>query len=306
MRIYAFRNKDRRMNQRILVTGASGQLGRGVIHHLLEDQGVAPADVIAVTRDPGKLEDLAAKGVTVRAGDFSAPDALPQAFAGADKILIISGVAIGQRLNQHKAAVDAAVKAGAKRLSYTSMPNAEPGKNRIIFGPEHFGTEQAIKETGLPYTIFRNGWYQENLLTNLRQALASGAWYTAAGQGRVAHAARDDMAAAIAAALASIETESVTYTLTGPEALTTDEIAARAAKALGRPIQTVHVTDDQFAEGAKAAGVPEAYIPLVASFEANTRDGNIDLATDDIRKLTGRAPAPIEAFFEANKAALVG
>lgn len=293
------------MSPTILVTGASGQLGRGVIRHLIESQGVAPANVIAVTRDPAKLADLAAKGVTVRAGDFKAADTLPAAFAGADKILIISGAEIGQRLAQHTAAVDAALKAGAKRIAYTSMPNPEPG-NSVLFAPEHFGTEQAIKETGLPYTIFRNGWYQENLMLALPAAFASGSWYTSSGHGRIAHAARDDMAAAIAGALASDEGESITYTLTGSEALTSDEIAARAAKALGKPLQVVHVTDEQLAEGLKAAGVPEAFIPLTVSFDTNTREGGFDVVTGDIEKLSGRAPRPIEAFFEQYGSAILG
>lgn len=293
------------MSQTILVTGASGQLGRAVVRHLLESQGVAPASLIAVTRDPAKLADLAAKGVTVRAGDFKAADTLPAAFAGADKVLIISGADIGQRLPQHQAAVAAAVKAGATRIAYTSMPNPEPG-NSVLFAPEHFGTEQAIKETGLPYTIFRNGWYQENLMLALPAAFASGSWYTSSGQGRIAHAARDDMAAAIAGALAADEGESVTYTLTGPEALTSDEIATRAAKALGKPLQVVHVTDEQLAEGLKAAGVPEAFIPLTVSFDTNTREGGFAVVTGDIEKLSGRAPRPIEAFFKEYGSAILG
>lgn len=293
------------MTDTILVTGASGQLGGRILHHLLETQKVEPARLIAVTRDPAKLAGLAAKGVAVRAGDFKDPASLLKAFEDAQKLLIISGADIGQRLAQHKAAVDAAVKAGVKRLSYTSMPNSEPG-NSVIFAPEHYGTEQAIKETGLPYTIFRNGWYQENLLMSLPQALASGQWYTSTGQGRVAHIARDDIAAAIAAALASDEGDSVTYTLTGSEALTTDEIAARASKALGEPLEVVHVTDEQLAGGMKQAGVPEAYIPMLVSFDTNTREGGIDVVTGDVKKLSGRAPAPIETFFEANKATLLG
>lgn len=293
------------MTATILVTGASGQLGGAVLRHLLASQGVAPNNIIAVTRDPSRLADLAARGVTVRAGDFNDGPGLVEAFAGAEKILIISGADVGQRLAQHTAAVEAAVKAGAKRLAYTSMPNPEPG-NSVIFAPEHHGTEEAIKATGLPYTLFRNGWYQENLLMSLPQAVAAGQWYTSAGQGRVAHAAREDIAAAIAAALASDEAESVIYTLTGPEALTTDEIAARASRALGKPLQVVHVSDDQLAGGMKAAGVPEAYVPMLVSFETNTREGGIDLVTDDIEKLTGVRPSAIEGFFASHEAALAG
>ncbi|MEX0407215.1 SDR family oxidoreductase [Aquibium sp. LZ166] len=293
------------MSDTILVTGASGHLGGGIIRHLLDDEGVAPGRIIAVTRDVGKLTDFSDRGVSVRAGDFRDGDGLARAFAGADKVLVISGADIGQRLAQHEAAIKAAVAAGAKRIAYTSMPNPEPG-NAVVFAPEHFGTEQAIKATGLPYTIFRNGWYQENLLMSLPQALSSGKWYSAAGQGRVAHAARDDMAAAIAAALASNEGESTTYTLTGPEALTTDEIAARAASTLGKPIEVIHVSDEQLAQGMKAAGVPAEYVPMLVSFDTNTRNGGIDIVTGDLETLSGRKPRPLEDFLTANRAALLG
>lgn len=293
------------MSGRILVTGASGQLGRRIVHHLLESRGVDPARVIAVTRDPAKLADLAARGVVVRAGDFRDPASLASAFAGATKALIISALDVGKRLAQHKAAVDAAVAAGVTRLSYTSMPNPEPG-NRVLFAGEHYGTEQAIEATGLPHTIYRVSWYQENLLGSLPQVLASGQWYTSTGDGRVAHVARDDAAAAIAGGLAADETGNRTYTLTGPAALTTAEIAALAGRVFERSIAVVQLSDEQLAAGMKQAGVPDAYIPLLVSFEANTRAGGIDIATDDVASLSGRAPRSMEDFLKANRQALAG
>ena len=293
------------MSGKILVTGASGQLGRRVVHHLLESQHIDPARIIAVTRDPARLADLAARGVLVRGGDFQNPASLATAFEDAAKVLIISGVDVGQRLAQHKAAVDAAVAAGVKRLTYTSMPNPEPG-NRVLFAGEHYGTEQAIEATGLPYTIYRVSWYQENLLGSLPQVLASGQWYTSTGEGRVAHVARDDAAAAIAGGLATDETGNRTYTLTGPAALTTAEIAALAGRVLECNIAVVQLSDEHLAAGMKQAGVPEAYIPLLVSFEANTRAGGIDIVTNDVASLSGREPRSMEGFFTANRQALAG
>ena len=203
------------MTETLLVTGASGQLGRGVISYLLDTHEIPPARIIATTRNPESLADLAASGVVVRAADFNDAASLETAFKGADKVLIIStgdlDLKSGRRLKQHENAVAAAKNAGVSHLLYTSMPNPEP-VSPVLFADDHYSTEQAIKGSGIPYTIFRNGWYQENLFLALPHAIASGRWYTSAGEGRIAHGARDDMAAAIAAGLASGSTDSMTYT----------------------------------------------------------------------------------------------
>ena len=140
---------------------------------------------------------------------------------------------------------------------------------------------------------------------NLPQALADGQWFTSAGDGKTAHISHADCAAALAAALASDDTASQTYTLTGPQALTNSEIATIASEALGKPLQVINLTDEQLADGMKSAGVPDYMIPFLIGFEANTRDGGVDLVTGDVKKLTGQAPSPIRAFFEANKNALL-
>lgn len=206
------------MSDIILVTGASGHLGRAIINHLLDSQGVAPSRIIAGSRDTSKLADLAAKGVTVRTVDFDDAD-LSKAFAGADTVMLVSTDALdgaGTRLRQHKAAIAAAKQAGAKRIGYASLPNADTSK--VSFAPDHLGSEEAIKATGVTYLIFRNNWYSENLFMSLPQAVKSGQWYTSAADGRTAFVARDDIAAAIAGALANPPASSVTYTLTGAEA----------------------------------------------------------------------------------------
>ena len=294
------------MSNRLLVTGASGKLGRGIVNHLLDTFRVPAANIVAVTRKPDAIAEFAARGVEVRAGDFDDEAGLAKAFAGADRIVIISAedaITPGRRIRQQRAAVAAVKAAGAKHVIYTSMPNPDEA-SPITFAGDHRGTEQAIVATGLPYTIVRVSWYQENLLNSLPQALKSGQWFSAAGDGRVSHVGRDDVAAAVAGALASDTDESATYTLTGPKAYTTAEIAALVAKVTGRPLQVVPVSDDQLAQGLKSAGLPDPVVAMVAGFDTNTRLGRVDLVTGDVKKLAGREPRSLETFLTENKAAL--
>ncbi|MGN7803475.1 SDR family oxidoreductase [Hyphomicrobiales bacterium] len=294
------------MSDTLLVTGATGQLGKLVLDQLL-GSGVEPARIIATSRDTAKLADYTAKGVQARVADFDDPASLDKAFAGADRILIISTDALdqpGKRLKQHLAAVAAAEKAGAKHILYTSMPS--PETSVIPFAPDHLGTENAIKATGIPYTILRNGWYMENLFMALPHALETGQWYSSSGEGRLAHIARADAAKAAAAALASSGRESRTYTLTGGEQRSTDEIAALVAKATGKRLDVVHISDEALAGGLKGAGLPDFLIPIVVSFDANTREGHINMVTNDVTSLTGATPVKLGAFLEASKARLAG
>ncbi|TJW12869.1 MAG: SDR family oxidoreductase [Mesorhizobium sp.] len=297
------------MTETLLVTGASGHLGRAVINHLLDAQKVAPANIIATTRNPENLRDLAALGIVVRPADFDDPASLERAFKGADRVLIVStgelDLKSDRRLKQHQAAVAAAKAASVSHLLYTSMPNPEP-VSPVLFAGDHYGTEQAIKASGIAYTIFRNGWYQENLFMALPHAISSGKWYTSAGDGRIAHAARDDMAAAIAASLASGSTESRVYTLTAPHAYTTNEIAALVSEVTGKPLEVIQLPDEALTEGVKAAGLPEDFARIVVSFDANTRSGRIGMVTDAIETLSGRKPKTLKQFLEGNKAALLG
>jgi NAD(P)H dehydrogenase (quinone) len=296
------------MTATLLVTGASGHLGRSVINHLLDTYKVPPAQIIATTRTPATLADLAARGVTIREADFDDAASLANAFAGADRVLVISTSELavqGKRRAQQLAAVAAAKQAGAAHIHYTSMPNPEPG-SPVLFAPDHYDTEQAIKASGIPYTIFRNSWYDENLFMAMPQILASGQWYTSAGDGAISYGARDDYAAAIAAGLASDASESTTYTLTGPKAYTMAEVAALVTKVTGKPIQIVQLSDEALTEGMKAAGLPEPVARLLVSFDAATRAGGLGMVTDAVEKLSGRKSMSLEQFLEANKAALAG
>ncbi|MCY0094388.1 SDR family oxidoreductase [Hoeflea ulvae] len=295
------------MADTILVTGASGKLGTRVMHHLLDTYHVPASSIIAGSRDTARLAELAARGVETRKVDFEDADGLQASFAGVDQLLIISTDVLDgtdRRLRQHQAAVAAAKAAGVRHILYTSMPN--PDDSKVLFAPDHKGTEDAIRATGLSHTIFRNSWYMENLLMSLPHAVASGQWYSSAGTGKLAHIARDDVARAIAASLASPATGSATYTLTGPVAYTTDEIAELVSMVAGKPLAVVHVTDEQLAQGMEAAGVPAPYVPTFVSFDANTRAGKIDIVTEDAATLSGAKPVSMKDFLDASKAALLG
>ncbi|WP_322884843.1 SDR family oxidoreductase [Sinorhizobium medicae] len=293
------------MSQKLLVTGATGQFGKLVLDALLESGKTKPADIIATSRDTAKLAGYAAQGVETRAADFDDPASLERAFTGAGRILIISTDVLdqpGKRLKQHLTAVEAAKKASVNHILYTSMP--APEASVIPFATDHLGTEEAIKATGVPYTILRNAWYMENLLLSLPRALATGRWFSSAGNGRISHISRRDLAAAAASALQSGSTESRTYTLTGAQAYTTDEIAALVTKATGKALDVVHISDEALAGGLKGAGVPDFFIPILVSFDANTREGHFDVVTDNAIAMTGRNPTELASFLETNKATL--
>ncbi len=291
----------------LLVTGASGHLGQRVLHHLIDTLGVPASRVIATTRRPGQLADWAARGVSVRALDFADTAAIPAALAGATRLLLISTDAIGQRLAQHEAVITAARAAGIEHVVYTSMP--DPSNSLVTFAPEHAGTEDAIASSGIPdWTILRNHWYFENLLMSLPSVLASGTWFTAAGDGGFAHIARNDLARAAAVALVGSTQPRTTYELTGARAWSVAEIAALVSAATGRAIDVVPVTVDALAQGMIGHGVPEPLARALASSDANAAAGNFSIVTDHYRVLTGVEPQPFEQWLAepATLAALAG
>lgn len=284
-----------------LVTGAAGHLGRQTVAHLL---AAKTGKVIAASRDPAKLADLAAQGAETRRADFDDPASLDAAFEGVDRLLIVSTDALGVpglRQRQHRAAVDAAARAHVGHVVYTSMPNPEPG-SLIPFAPDHYETEQALANSGLAHTILRVTWYAENLLRSLPSILPTGKWYSSAGDGRVANVGRDDVARAAAAAL--IKTPGGKLDITGPELLTTRQISAIVAQVFAKPVEVVPVSDEQLLAGMIAAGVPKVFAELGVAFDANTRAGKVDLISDAVVKLTGRPPAPLRDVLAANKSAL--
>jgi NAD(P)H dehydrogenase (quinone) len=289
----------------ILVTGAAGHLGQAVINHLLSTYNIAPGQIIATTRDPSKLKTLTDKGVNVRAASFDDKDSLSKAFAGAKRLLLIStdGLAPGQRMAQHLNAVAAAKAAGVEHVAYTSM--LSPETSVVTFAPDHAGTEKAIADAGFKgWSILRNNWYFENLFMSYPQALKSGTAYSAAGKGKLAHIARDDLARAAAAVLASTNNGKNTYTLSGVKGYTADEIAAAVSKATGKPLNVVHVPLEGLTQGMISAGLPEGMARMVASFDDNQARGGFETITDDYKTLTGQNPQSFEDWMAKNGAAL--
>lgn len=294
------------MSDKLLVTGASGHLGQLVIAHLLDTLKVPAERIIATTRKPEKLAALAARGVTVRAADFDDIGSLASAFAGAQRMLLISTDSLdrpGHRLAQHKNAVAAAAKAGVRHVVCTSMPM--PEDSPLLLAPDYVGTEQALAASPLSWTILRNCWYMENLFMSLPAAIASGQWYSAAGDGKVAYISRADCARAAAVALTATDTGRSTYTLTGGEAFSTEEVAKQVSALLGKPIAVVHVPVEGLIQGMMAAtGWPHALAEIFASFDTNTKAGRVANVSDDFQKLTGGAPQKFADWLAANKSAL--
>jgi len=286
----------------LLVTGAGGHLGRRVVKLLL---AAGAKHLVAGTRDPAKINELFGLGAETRRMDFEDPSTLEAAYRGIQRVLIISTDAIfvpGQRLKQHCAAVDAAVRAGVEHIVYTSMPNPEPPSVMPI-APDHYGTEQRIVQSGTSFTILRDSWYSENLIRSLPQVMASGRWYTSAGDGRMNYVTRDDVARAAATALSSDMPGGNRYDITGPQSLTTVEIASIAGKVFDKSIEVVQVADEDLSRILTAAGLPAAWVPRRIATDANMRAGKFDIVSDAVTRLTGKPPQSLYDFFIANAAA---
>lgn len=287
----------------LFVTGASGQLGRRVVELLLEKKA---GRIIAGTRKPEKLADLASRGVTVVAADFEKPQELEASFHGVDRALIISTDAIdrpGRRIAQHKAAVAAAAGAGVKHLVYTSMPN--PETSPVIFAPDHLGTEEAIKSSGMSYTILRNNWYTDFLIPGVAAAVASGKMISATGDGGAPYVTREDCAQAAAAALASSDTSNRTWNVTGPAVLTYADIAKLASELTGISVVYEPVRLEERLAQLIAAGTPEPIAHLLISVQKAIAQGKMGTPTPVVKELSGHAPMTVREFLSAKRAALM-
>jgi len=275
------------------ITGASGHLGRLTAEALLHR--VEPDELVLITRTPDRLADLAARGVDVRAGDFTRPGELGAAFDGVNDLLLISTDAVGARVPQHQAAVEAAAKAGVRRIVYTSVP--EPtSENPAFVVADHAATEAALRESGLGWTVLRNNLYAEYQLVALQHAAASGRYVTNTGAGRAAYVTRADCAAAAAGALVSREVDDRALDVTGPRALDAQDMVRLAAGLGARPVEVQLLDDDAYTASLVTAGVPEPLAVGLASFGAAIRLGHLGAVTDTVRRLSGAAPTPIEAL----------
>ncbi|MFE5921448.1 SDR family oxidoreductase [Streptomyces sp. NPDC056468] len=272
----------------IVVTGATGHLGRHVVEQLLEK---VPADqVTAVVRTPEKAADFAERGVKVAVADYNAPETFDGLLASGDKVLLISGSEVGSdRIGQHKVVIDAAKAVGVALLAYTSAP----GSLTAALADDHRGTEKVLLESGLPYALLRNGWYHENYTENLAPVLQYNAVTHAAGEGRVSSASRADYAAAAVAVLTGEGHENQTYELGGDVAWSLAEYAAELSRQTGKEIADNRVSADALVGILAGAGLPEPFAVILAGVDASIEKGELVVGSGDLSRLAGRPTTPL-------------
>uniref|UniRef100_A6VR69 NmrA family protein n=1 Tax=Marinomonas sp. (strain MWYL1) TaxID=400668 RepID=A6VR69_MARMS len=278
----------------ILVTGASGQLGRLVIASLLEK--TAASNIIAAVRNPEKVADLAEKGVQVRQADYTDQDSLVAAMQGVEKVLLISSSEVGQRTAQHSNVIHAAKQAGVSLLAYTSILNAD--KSPLILAKEHVETENLLAESGVPYVLLRNGWYSENYTMGVAGALEHGV-VGCAEDGKLSTAARADYAAAAAAVLVKDGQAGKVYELAGDNAFTLSVYAAAISKVSGKTVAYQNVPEAEFTKILVGAGLPEGFAAILADSEVGASQGALFSDSKDLSTLIGRPTTQIEDSIKA-------
>jgi NAD(P)H dehydrogenase (quinone) len=270
----------------IAITGATGQFGRLTIPLL--QQKLPQEQLVALVRSPAKAADL---GIEAREADYDRPETLAPALASVDTLLFISASDLGRRVPQHLAVIAAAKAAGVKRIVYTSLLDAD--RSIISLAGEHSATEQALRESGIPTTVLRNGWYTENYMASVPGALAHGAFIGSAGEGRIASAARRDYAEAAAVVVAGSGHEGKTYELAGDEAWTLAELAAELSRQSGRDIPYRNLPEADYAAALQGVGLPAPMAQAYASFDAAAARGALFDDSRTLSRLIGRPPTPL-------------
>jgi NAD(P)H dehydrogenase (quinone) len=275
---------------KMLVTGATGKLGTKVVETLLK---TVPANQLVVSvRNPEKAEGLRASGVEIRQGDFDLPETLDTAFAGIDRLLIISADGDNEtRIRQHTNAVTAAERAGVKFIAYTSLVNAK--ESNIYLAPTHKATEEAIANIGIPYSFLLNNWYLENEISSIQGVLAGAPWVTSAGNGKVGWALQQDYAEAAAAVLSGNGHENTIYELSG-KLMIQEELTSALGTVLGKEVPVQQIDDATYADIMKGAGVPEILLPMLVGIQKGIREGTLEVESNDFEKILGRPVTPIQ------------
>jgi NAD(P)H dehydrogenase (quinone) len=274
------------------ITGATGQLGQLVVEQLKTK--IPASDIFALVRSPAKAAGL---GVAAREADYTKPETLAKALPGIDTLLLISSSEIGQREVQHRAIVDAAKKAGVKWIVYTSMLDAD--KSVLDLAAEHRATEKLLKASGIPLTLLRNGWYNENFANSITGAVAAGTLYGSAGDGKISAAARADFAAAIVAVLTGKGHQGKTYELAGDNAITLAELAAEISRQAGKTIPYKNLPEADYAAALASHGVPGGFAKLIAGWDTATSMGALFTTGRDLSMLIGRPTTPIAVTVKA-------
>ena len=279
----------------IVITGASGQLGRLVIKSLLAK--VPAGQIVAAVRKPESVSDLAALGVQVRRADYTDSASLDAAFQGAEKVLLISSSEVGQRVAQHRNAIDAAKKAGVSLLAYTSILHVDTSP--LGLAAEHAATEAYLGQSGVPFVLLRNGWYTENYLASIQPALQHGAFIGSAGEGRISSAARADYAEAAAVALTAPGQSGKVYELAGDDSYTLAEFAAELSRQSGKQVPYVNLPESEFKAALVGAGLPEPLAGLLADSDVGASKGGLFDDSHQLSTLIGRPTTPLAVLMRA-------
>jgi NAD(P)H dehydrogenase (quinone) len=290
------------MSGSILVSGASGHLGRRVVENLLGR--VAPSSIVATTRKPESLAELAARGVLVRHADFDDDATMVAAFAGVDRALLISTDSLdkpGHRAAQHRRAIQAFARAGVKYLAYTSIVN--PVGSLIAVSKDHVETEQALAESGLHYTVLRNDMYSDYALDSAKRALASGSVVNARGSGKIGFVTRADCAAIAAAVLVEPPAGNQTLDVTGPEALDNAAFAAILSKLSGKAIGVQSIPVAALVDGMVQHGLLRHLAEILCSFDAGIAAGELAVVSDSVERFTGKKPESLADFLTRERSA---
>jgi NAD(P)H dehydrogenase (quinone) len=282
----------------LVVTGASGHLGRLTVQALL-DRGVAPAEVVAAARIPQRLADLAELGVDVRHADYDDPQTLKLAFAGADRVLLISSSAVGARTEQHRHVIEAAAEAGVDLLAYTSIAHADTGTTQLA--ADHRATERLVVESGLPHVLLRNSWYVENYTEQVAAALEHKTVLGSAGAGRVSAATRADYATAAAAVLAGDGPRDHVYELGADSSFSLPEYAATLSGLTGEEIAYVDQPVEEYQAFLESVGVPSGMAQVLADADLGLSRGDLFVDSGDLSRLIGR---PTTTLSDALRTAL--
>lgn len=283
----------------IVVTGASGQLGRLVIEALLKK--LPAGEIVAAVRHPEKVADLAARGVQVRQADYDQPASLASAFKGADKLLLISASEVGRRVPQHRAVIEAAKAASVGLLAYTSILHADTSP--LPLAAKHQETESLIRASGLPAVILRNGWYSENYLAGIPAALQYGVVLGSAGEGRIASAARADYAEAAAAVLMLDNQAGRIYELAGDQAYTLGDLACEISQQSGKAVAYQNLPESEFKAALLGAGLPEGLATLLAESDTGASKGGLFDDGRQLSRLIGRPTTTLAAQIKLQLAA---
>jgi NAD(P)H dehydrogenase (quinone) len=271
---------------KIAVTGATGQLGRIVVNRLKEKIGAQ--NIVALVRSTQKAADL---GVEARKADYNQPETLDAALQGIETLVFISGSEIGKRIEQHKNVIDAAKKAGTKRIIYTSFLRADT--TSLPIAGEHVATEKFLKDSGLVYTILRVGWYTENYETSVASAVASGTFIGSAGSGKISSAPRKDYAEAVVVAAATEGHEGKIYELAGDEAFTMTELATEVSKLTGKDVSYTDLPAEEYTAVLEKAGLPEGLPQVLAGIDVSVSRGDMFENSYQLSKLIGRSTIPL-------------